>query len=288
LSAFLLSWAPFRVTVRVGQISLFILALLLGSLLARRGGKAVLAGALLGLSLCKYTLTLPFVLYFAWKREWKLVSSAVLVPALLTEVFALRLGMPFLDVISQYVELSLHLLLTEAGHTGSTEVRQLILDLTSGNAPAAGALALALSAAALVSLAIVFARTPTWELFHLSALSLFALWAVYHRTYDSVFCLLPAALFTDLLMKRRFERFSGFWLGSLGLLVLSIPGLLVARLKMDSANLSSPLFFLGLHAERLLVFGMFWSLVVLMWKAGHSDPPGGTERKLASKATVAI
>src|SRR5262249_1938876 len=51
LAAFLLSWAPFRVTLRVGQISLMIMALLLGVLLARQRKRDFLSGALLSLSL---------------------------------------------------------------------------------------------------------------------------------------------------------------------------------------------------------------------------------------------
>lgn len=57
------SWAPFRVTLRNGQITMLIVALLLGSLLAWRRNKRVLSGVLLGFALCKYTLSFPFLLY---------------------------------------------------------------------------------------------------------------------------------------------------------------------------------------------------------------------------------
>lgn len=92
LAALVICWAPFRVTVRNGQLSLIITALLLGALLAWKRGADLLAGFLLGLSLSKYPLSLPFALYFVWRREWKIAAMAVLTVAGLTETFALRLG----------------------------------------------------------------------------------------------------------------------------------------------------------------------------------------------------
>jgi hypothetical protein len=133
LAAFFVAFAPFRVTLRNGQIGLMVMTLLLGALLARKRNKNFLAGALLGLSLCKYTLTFPFFLYFFWKREWKVVSTAVLVPLALTEVFALRLGLSLFQVIGQYLSLASQILVSGlSGRTGTTEIQLLFLDL-SGN-----------------------------------------------------------------------------------------------------------------------------------------------------------
>jgi hypothetical protein len=268
LAAFFIAFAPFRVTVRNGQISLMVMSLLLGALLARKRNKNFLAGALLGLSLCKYTLTFPFLLYFVWKREWKLISTAILIPLVLTEVFAFRLGLSLFQVISQYVPLASQILVSGLpGRTGTTEIKLLFLDLSGGNTSVAEIAALSLSVAALISMAITFYRKPRWEAAHFSALALFSLWSVYHRTYDSVLCLIAAAMLTDFLIHKRFVAFSRFWLGALGLLVVSVPGLLVDRLKLDPSSFTrNPLFLLGLHIERLLVFGMFWSLLFLMWK----------------------
>ena len=268
LAAFFIAFAPFRVTLRNGQISLMVMSLVLGALLARKRNKDFLAGSLLGLSLCKYTLTLPFFLYFACKREWKLTSTAILVPLVLTEVFALRLGLSLFQVISQYVGLAGQILVSGLpGRTGTTEIKLLFLDLTGGNECFAAILTLSLSTAALIAMAIMFSRKPRWETAHFAALALFSLWSVYHRTYDSVLCLIAAAMLTDFLIHKRFVAFSRFWLGALGLLVVSIPGLLVDRLKLDPSSFTrNPLFLLGLHIERLLVFGMFWSVLFLMWK----------------------
>lgn len=274
-AAFFIAFAPFRITLRNGQICLMVMALLLGGLLARKRNKNFLAGALLGLSLCKYTLTFPFFLYFIWKREWKVVSTAILIPLALSEVFALRLGLSLFQVISQYFSLASQILVSGLpGRTGTTEIKLLFLDL-SGNESFAATITLAFSIAALICMVIVFSRKPRWEPAHFAALALFALWSIYHRTYDSVMCLLPAALLVDFLIRKRFVAFSRFWLAGLGLLIISIPGVVVDRLKMSPADLSNnPLLTLGLHIERLLVFGMFWSLMFLMWRASNiSETP---------------
>ena len=272
LAAFFIAFAPFRVTLRNGQICLMVMALLLGALLARKRNKNFLAGALLGLSLCKYTLTIPFFLYFVWKREWKVVSTAILVPLALTEVFALRLGLSLFQVIGQYFSLASQILVSGLpGRTGTTEIKLLVLEL-SGNQTLAIVINLVFSIAALICMGVVFARKPRWEMAHFAAVALFSLWSVYHRTYDSVLCLLPAALMVDFLIHKRFITFSRFWLAGLGLLVVSIPGVLVDRLKLSAGDLSgNPVLMLGVHIERLLVFGMFWSLLFVMWKSRAGD-----------------
>jgi hypothetical protein len=292
LAAFFIAFAPFRVTLRNGQISLMVMALLLGALLARKRNQNFLAGALLGLSLCKYTLTLPFFLYFGCKREWKLISTAILVPLALTEVFAWRLGLSLFQVISRYVPLASQILFSGLpGRTGTTEIKLLFLDLSGGNEWFAAILTLLLSTTALVCMAIMFSRKPRWETPHIVALALFSLWSVYHRTYDSVFCLLPAAMLTDFLINKRFVAFSRFWLGALGLLVVSIPGLLVDRLKLDPTSFAgNPFFLLGLHIERILVFGMFWSVLFLMWKTRDTGDALGSivEHKGEKVAAVTV
>jgi hypothetical protein len=272
LAAFLIASAPFRVTLRNGQIGLMVMALLLGALLARKRKKPFLAGALLGLSLCKYTLTIPFFLYFVSKREWKTVTTAMLIPLGLTEVFALRLGLPLFQVMRQYVGLASQILVSGLpGRTGTTEIRLLFLDLI-GNQTVAIVSTLVFSTAALICMGVIFARKARWEMAHFAAVALFSLWSVYHRTYDSVLCLVPAALMVDFLNHNKFVKFSRFWLAGLGLLIVSIPGILADRLQMTAQDLAgNPLLMLGLHIERLLVFGMFWSLLFLMWKARISD-----------------
>ena len=183
---------------------------------------------------------------------------------------------------------------------GVSEMKLLLLALTGENESLTAILDVTFSLAALISMAIVFARKPRFEKMHFAALALFALWAVYHRTYDSVLCLFAAAPLVDLLIKGRFVTgnehgskrglmFSRFWIAALGLLIISIPGFLLERLKLSPPGLSdNPLLFVGVHIERLLVFGMFWSLLVFIWRTSDIGDSAESEvnNTLREPATV--
>jgi hypothetical protein len=78
-------------------------------------------------------------------------------------------------------------------------------------------------------------------------------------------------------MQEKFVFFSRFWLAGLGLLIISIPGLLVDRLQIEPSVISSnPLLLVGVHVERLLMCGMFWSLTYLMWKTADVEDAGSS------------
>lgn len=273
LAAFLLSWAPFRVTLRDGQISLIITALLLGALLARKRKRTWLGGALLGFALCKYPLSYAFFLYFIWRKEWKIVGMAIVVPALLTQIFAYRLGISALDVIRDYVSLMSKTFADEhPAFIGVTEIKPLVFYLTGGSELAATAITVALSAAALILMLIAFSRRPQFEDIHYAIITFFILWSVYHRVYDSVLCVLPAALLIKNVVQCRYTLFSLVGLAFLALLVVSIPGLLTVRLNLSMESLSGSLVgFLGLHLERLLMFGMFCSFLLLLWNVPRGE-----------------
>ena len=272
LAALVVCWAPFRVTVRNGQISLIITTLVLGSLLARKRGASVLAGLLLGLSLCKYPLTLPFALYFVWRREWKIAAAAGLTVALLTEAFSLRLGLSLFDVTGDYVRGMVHISITNSGvFAGVTEIGPLLFALT-GNEQFADWLNITLIVIAALAMCLVFWKTPHREGFHITILTFFSLWFVYHRVYDAVICVLPAAVFFDLIVRGRARKLGSICVAALGLLAVSVPGLLTERLHLSGERLAAnPLGLLGLHLERLLVFVMFWSLLILLWKRRSRD-----------------
>jgi hypothetical protein len=268
LGALLLVWAPFRVTLRMGQISLLITASLLAGLLARSRKKYVCGGIFLGLALSKYSLTLPFFLYFLCKKEWKMVITAVLVMGILTTVFALRLGMSPVDVTRDYVEvMSQTSISNDELFKGATEIGPLLFLLTGGNQRWADYLSLLVIALSLFAMFIVFRRTPDFEEWHLAILALFSLWFVYHNTYDSVLCILPAAFLMNLIIRKKNLAFSIFWLSAMSLFAFSIPGLLTERLQSSRETLSAnPAGLLGLHIERLLVFAMFLSFLFALWK----------------------
>src|SRR5215471_19602195 len=71
LCSLFLVWASFRITVRNGQLSLVITALILGFIWMRRQKRAYAAGILLGLSLIKYPVSFLFLIYTFWKKECK-------------------------------------------------------------------------------------------------------------------------------------------------------------------------------------------------------------------------
>jgi Glycosyltransferase family 87 len=266
--AYLVSIAPFRVTVRYGQISLIVTALLLGAFVARRRNSKVLAGVLVGLSLSKYPLTLPFFLYFALRKEWKIVAAAILIVGVLTEIFALRLGLSLVAATGNYVEAILHIsALNDPHFAGRTEIGPFLFQLTAGNEVLAGAINFALIVAAMLSMVVVFRRRPQCERLHLAVIAFFSLWYVYHRTYDSVLCTLPAAVFVDFLARRIFPKLAVISLAVLSLLVISVPGLLEDRLHLAVEDLlAHPAGVLALNLERLLVFGMFCCLLVFLWR----------------------
>ncbi|MEW6211835.1 MAG: glycosyltransferase 87 family protein [Acidobacteriota bacterium] len=266
-AAMLILWAPWRVMVRNGQISAIILALLLGAIAARRNNRPFLAGALLGLTLAKYTMTFPFFLYFAWKKEWKIIIASLLLPVALTEVYAIRMGKTIIDVTIDYARfvIGVHSR-SPGGWIGTTEIKAMISSLTGGNEQAASLITIILILAAIVAFFAVVARRPQSEDGHFAAMSLLALWAAYHRTYDSVLCIIPAAVLIAFYRRKFFPRFSMFWLGALSLFIINLPGLLADRLSLGAADLSNPAGFVGLHIERLMVFVFFWSMLWVAWK----------------------
>jgi len=277
LCAMFLSWAPFRVTLRVGQVSILITLCALSALLAMKRNKRVLGGLCLGLSLCKFSMTLPFLLYFVWKREWKVVSSAILTVAVLTIVFAVGANVSPITVTHDYISaIGQKSPSNDAAFSGSTEIGPLIFSLTGNNEPVANAITVIVEVAGLLAMFLCFRRARHYPEAHYAALASYSLWFVYHRTYDSVLFILPAAVLVGLIQNERFKRLGIVWLSALGLLVLSIPGLLTERLHLNPAVLAqSPLGLLGLHIERLLGLGLFCALLAVLLKAGET--PGERE-----------
>ena len=274
------SWAPFRVTLRVGQISLIITALLLGTLLARSRNRPYLAGVLLGISACKFTLSFPFFLYFLWKREWKILIAAISLLIILTQVYAVRLGVSVVEVVRGYATVLEQLSVSrDVTYIGSTEIKPLLIWLARGDDNIANILHVALFVASLIILAFVFARKPEAERVHFAILALFALWTVYHRTYDSVLYILPVALLIDFLIHRKFVGFSMFWLAATGLLVISVPGLLTLRMRISEEALThSVVGFAAVHLERVLTLGLFVSLSYVLWKLDFFEPQPGVAK----------
>ena len=334
LSAMLLCWAPFRTTLRNGQLSLLITALLLGAILAYKRKKKIQAGLFLGLSLIKYTLSLPFLLYWLWRRQWKSVAIALLVPSILTLIFELhprlvpthaainhdvgatpisihnasfqinsaQTKMPRVTLVgnatADYFAAGIkHLLNNSSFLMGRTEIKTLICALV-GDAWLGSLITGILVLAALVGMMVVFRMGPSCENTHFALLALFSLWSVYHRAYDAVLCLMPAALFMDYIVTAKHPKMGKICLAGLALFIIAIPRIFSIGAGLDQETLSVPFlgstglrierFFVdvmpklvsseigltaqgfitqaGIHSERVLIFGLFWYLLASHWK----------------------
>jgi glycosyl transferase family 87 len=265
-----LSWAPYRVTLRNGQLSLLLTALILAMEFAQQRHRDYVGGIMLGLSLCKYSLTYPFFLYALFKRRWKTVAMALFIPVVITQLFSLRMQQSLAGTIIEYARSVIRTYLSShSAYIGNSEIKPLLFGLTGGNETLTSILSVGLSLTALIAMGVIFSRTPQRRHLHLAVLTLFGLWSVYHRVHDSVLCIIPAAVLIDFVAQKKYVRLSISCLAGLALLVLSIPGLLTERLKLSESQLSgSALGFLGLHIERLVIFGTFWALLVLLWKEG--------------------
>ena len=75
---FLLAWYPVYVDLLYGQLTIFLTTLLLGTLLALRKDKKILAGILTGLTIAIKMFTWPLLLYFAAKKDWRALISGCL------------------------------------------------------------------------------------------------------------------------------------------------------------------------------------------------------------------
>ncbi|HKO96768.1 MAG TPA: glycosyltransferase family 87 protein [Pyrinomonadaceae bacterium] len=269
---FALSWAPFRVTMRNGQTTMIIIALLLGSLMAWRRNKNVLSGILLGLALCKYTLTFPFIFYFIWQRQWRVILVAAGIQLALTWAFAYRLGISLMDAIVDYYTSVKQL---SAASPGAADLNSILLGLTGGHQFLSIGLGVSVVILALVAMFMVIRRRPESQNSHFALLALLALWPVYHRTYDFMLCLIPVAVLINFLVNRRLVVFSCAWLTGFSLLALGLPGLVTTRMNLEGGSQAlTTLSFLLLHSERLLVLLAFWSLLWVLWKRRDGEPEG--------------
>jgi len=69
-----------------GQLNVVVAAGMVGCWAARRGGRSTLAGVLLGIAFALKPIPGLFFLYYAWRRDWRLVVSAGATVAMLSVV----------------------------------------------------------------------------------------------------------------------------------------------------------------------------------------------------------
>jgi hypothetical protein len=249
------------------QFSLLALSLSMAALvLADR--RPIASGIWLGMALMKPQVALPVFLWSAFTRRWRAVLTSALIVAGLFAVFCLRAreDSPFW-VLTQYVR---NLTVYHTGNAilaGLSELRPLIRQWVSDVSEVdaiAGAIALGL----IVGLCVAgFQEGSVRRRIVYAAPPLMACWSLltfYHLTYGFII-LLPVLMLLALNDTERSPlRTSLFWVLQIGMMV-DIPGLSRRAGLAGTALYATVL----VHADRVLILGVFIGLVALAWR----EPP---------------
>ena len=189
----MISGTPYRNQLGVGQHTLFsfMFFLLAVYLTERREGlesdaQKINIPVVLCLAICyfKYTLTVPLVLYFVYKRKWKELCASIAIHVVLTCAAAVWLRASVLDMIIQPLRVS-SALVAEGGIDFGA--------LLQGS-PFAYVLAILL----MIALLVIVLKMPTGrDVLVISLLLLCSLIITYHRTYDFFVLITVAALFYE-------------------------------------------------------------------------------------------
>ncbi len=143
-------WACARVTLGNGQMGILTVAALVAALAAERRGRHLLAGLALGLALTKWSLSLPFLVYFAARGRASTLGVAAGTVLAGYLAFGLRLGQGPWAVMLDYAQV------LEA-HTGVKHAFFRTSELTAVGSGLAGPIGWALVAAILVGALLVAA-----------------------------------------------------------------------------------------------------------------------------------
>jgi hypothetical protein len=74
----MLAWYPVMRELALGQLSILVALLFLAALVALHKGQRILAGVLIGLSIAIKVIAWPLIIYFIFKKDWKVVISSVI------------------------------------------------------------------------------------------------------------------------------------------------------------------------------------------------------------------
>jgi Glycosyltransferase family 87 len=197
-----------------GQFSLFVLALGLQALVWAQQGRAVLAGLLLAVACIKYTLALPFVAYFMWKRHWRALASAAVFLVAGCLAAALPMGLPTVArTLPESVAAFLHQDQSEASYH---VMHWMGLYATAFGASSRTAwwLNLLTTVAVAVGIAAVYRRHGSEDRggWGLAAVTIASLTALYHRVYDGVLVFIVAAVFWNTFRVSKDRRSVLSWL----------------------------------------------------------------------------
>lgn len=117
LALFAFSWSPVVEDLSWGQFGSIILVLLLGTWMALRKDRQILAGALLGCILALKLFAWPVGLFLILQKKWRAVLSAICVVVLAN--FLAAVGMGFDRVLNYYTKVTLTITSLYRAHEGN-------------------------------------------------------------------------------------------------------------------------------------------------------------------------
>ncbi|MHC4713358.1 MAG: glycosyltransferase family 87 protein [Planctomycetota bacterium] len=187
VAALFVAGTPWRNGITLGQHTIFSLAFFTMALWYAGRGKKDLAGVLLAFSLLKYTVTLPLLLFFLYRKYYRPVLVAFGIHLVLNLVAAAWLSVWPHVLVAQSLRASFSL-----AAEGYLDFKSLFVHLKLAEPPMlVGALQAATVAAAVV---LSLRHRAGRDLLLLSALGMLSLVMVYHRPYDFVLLLFPLIL----------------------------------------------------------------------------------------------
>ena len=254
------------------QFSLLALTLSMAALvLADR--RPIASGAWLGLAMIKPQVAVPVFLWSVFTRRWRVALASALGVMVLFAAFCVRAREDTpLWVLTQYMN---NLALYHTGDailTGLSELRPFIRQWVSDTSDVdaiAGSIAIGLFGGLCVA---GFLEGAVRKRVLYAAPPLVACWSLltfYHLTYGFII-LLPVLMLLALNDAPHSRlRTSLFWILQLGMM-FDIPGL------SRRAGLASTPFYASvlIHADRVLILGLFIGLVTLAWR----EPPDAKPR----------
>jgi hypothetical protein len=235
IAAALLAGTPWRSLVGNGQHLLFSLAFFAWSVAAARDERHMRAGALLALSLLKYTTIVFLLPYFIYRRWFKPLVAAMVLHFAIHLGVAAYLGESPIALARQSVRVSMAL-----QEQGYLDIAAILDRLGIGSAGAA------------LAIALVLVGVATWlsiraaagnDMLVVSVLAFVSTVAVYHRPYDFVVLFFP-------LMYAAGRRSQAFTLLSLTCIGLSwyVTRILELVSSRTGAALAGDLYLAGLFA----------------------------------------
>lgn len=269
-----IAFAPAITGVKVGQMSMIVVALIASAHALRAAGWAIAGGVLLGLAgVLKPQIGLIFVAYEVFRWRWRLAGPALAVAALVALVGVVRLeiaGVPWLETLSANVR-NFTTGIGNANPLPENPHRYQMIDLRPVVHNFTDNRALALVGVMAIAGALGVAALGVWmrkqederELLALSIGAAGGLLIAYHRFYDAAVLLLPLGWLVWALVTPEGRRFGWTrWLVLLGLLPFFAPGAAALHTWTQSGRVPH---WLGDHVlwDTFVVHHQAWALVWL-------------------------